>query len=87
MTKEMSSQVVEDVLDILPEEINSQQLSAFILTLVDKYAGGKVSQAMSLLLTSTIVYGRTMGFTDEKIASFLESTAQHLKTEQTPKVH
>jgi hypothetical protein len=72
----------------LPPEMSTGEVSALIMTITDAYMSENKSAAISLLLTSGIVYARASGIPDEKIAIFLRSTADHLDDEPySPKVH
>lgn len=88
MQQELSGELVQEIMDKLPDEITPKHLSALILTLVDRYAGEKKSEALSLFITTTIVYARASGFDDSMTAAILADTAKHLITEQpSKKVH
>lgn len=80
----LTGELVEKVFEILPEELPMENLSAFILTLTERYAGETPSKGVSLLLTTAVVYARAMGASNEKIRAILHSTAGQL-TER--KVH
>lgn len=88
MKSELNEALVQEIMDKLPDAIQPKHLSALILTLVDRYAGGKTSEAISLFITMTIVYARAAGIEDSRMATLLEDTASHLKTDQfSKKVH
>lgn len=86
---EMSKKVIK-ALKHLPDEMDSQQISAFILTVLEGYVGSKISEAMSILITSTIVYGRARGVSDDRIATLMVASAHAIvdyQPTQNNKVH
>lgn len=86
--KKLTGSAVEEVVALLPEELEPQYLAALIMTLVDNFMGDKPSAAMGLLISTTITYARTIGTSDEKTASVLRSVADDLvKEHQSKKVH
>lgn len=78
MTKELTTETVENLLSQLPDELEQGALSALLLTLADRYTGPDGREALSLLLTSSIIYGRTIGLPNEKIASILRAAAEQV---------
>lgn len=73
-----TGKMVQEALKKLPPEMDSDQLSALLLTLVDGYVGPKVADGVSILITSTIVYARARGISDHRIAVLLIASAHSL---------
>jgi hypothetical protein len=74
---------VAKALSNLPDSLDTGEVSALLLTITDAYMGEHNSAAISMLLTTTVVYARALGVPDDKIALFLQGTAEHLRNETT----
>jgi hypothetical protein len=85
----MDGSDVEKILELLPEKLAPQQLSALLLSLVDHYEGQDPRAAVSLLITTTITYARVIGVPDKTIGLLFRATAKQLDTTDEPlkKVH
>jgi hypothetical protein len=86
----LTGEMIKSALKQLPKEMDSQQISAFLLTVLDGYVGSKVSEAMSILITSTIVYGRARGISDNRIATLMVASGHAIvdyEPTQNNKVH
>jgi len=79
----LAGRMVQEALKRLPPEMDSDQLSALLLTLVDGYVGPKISDGISILITSIIVYARARGVSDDKIAVILRASAHALADDRT----
>lgn len=85
--KEKGDQVGK-ALSKLPQQMDTGEVSALVMTITDAYMGDHKSAAISMLITSGIVYARSSGIPDDKIAMLLRSTADHLDEQPySPKVH
>ena len=86
----LAGKMVQEALKKLPPEMDSEQLSALLLTLVDGYVGPKIADGVSILITSAIVYARARGVRDDRLAILLIASA-HALSESNPtnsdKVH
>jgi hypothetical protein len=80
----MTGDLIEDIMKKMPETVTPQQLAAFVMLLVDTYAGGP-REGSSLLLTTFVTYNRTCGVPDTRTAMLLKGTAEHLDKEETVK--
>lgn len=78
----MTGELIESIMAQMPESMSQHQLAAFIMLLVDTYAGPDPRSGASLLLTTTVTYNRTCGVPDARTAAFLIGTAEHLKNEE-----
>jgi len=74
----LAGKMVQAALKKLPPEMDSEQLSALLLTVVDGYVGPKISDGVSILITSAIVYARARGVSDERVAILLIASAHAL---------
>ena len=81
--------VIEKALKGLPNQLDTDELSALLLTIIDRYVGThRVSEGISLLLTSAVVYARASGIADKKLATLLHACALDLSgREPSEKVH
>jgi hypothetical protein len=75
--------MIEAAFDRLPDDMKPDELSALLLTVVDAYMGDDRSVALSLLLT--MVYARSIGMPDKKMAIVLRGAAEHLEEPETKK--
>jgi hypothetical protein len=67
--------MVVEALKKMPHEMDTHQISAFLLTVLDGYVGPKVSEGVSILITSAVVYARARGVGDDRIAALLLASA------------
>ena len=80
--------MVEAAFECLPENLKTEEISALLMTVVDTYMGEDRTSALSVLLTTTMVYARTIGMPDSKMAVILRGAAEHLEEPaNTKKVH
>lgn len=81
--------VIEKALKGLPQQMDTDELAALLLTIIDRYVGmQRVSEGISLLLTSAVVYARATGISDKKMAALLLACALDISgNETTNKVH
>jgi hypothetical protein len=84
-SREDKPKMIEAALECLPEDMKPDELSALLLTIVDAYMGDDRSVALSLLLTTTMVYARSIGMPDKRMAIVLRSAAEHLEEPETKK--
>ncbi len=82
---EEKTKMVEAAFECLPDDMKPDELSALLLTVVDAYMGDDRSVALSLLLTTTMVYARSIGMPDKKMAIVLRGAAEHLEEPETKK--
>lgn len=82
---EEKTKMIEAAFDCLPNDMKPDELSALLLTIVDAYMGDDRSVALSLLLTTTMVYARSIGMPDSKTAIVLRGAAEHLEEPETKK--
>lgn len=89
-SKDMTPEVLETVMNTMPEKLTGYQLSAFLMLLTDTYAPEQ-SNGVSLLFTSGVTYARTCGMTPKQIAKILRDVAAHVESTGDPlikrKVH
>lgn len=80
---------VEKAMKALPDKLDTDELAALLLTIIDRYMGmRRVSEGISLLLTSAVVYARASGVKDEKLATLLVACAIDISGRQpSEKVH
>jgi hypothetical protein len=80
--------MIEAAVHCLPDNMQTEELSALLLTIVDSYMSDDRSVALSLLLTTAMVYARSIGMPDKKMAIVLRGAAEHLEEPETKnKVH
>jgi len=82
---EEKTKMVEAAVHCLPDHMQPDELSALILTIVDSYMSDDRSVALSLLLTTAMVYARSIGMPDKKMALVLRGAAEHLEEPETKK--
>ena len=80
MTKNITGEEVSAILERMPDELDTDELSAFILTLTSAYLNDHPREAVNMLLTSTILYAKSCGLPDKAIAAIFEASAEHVKT-------
>jgi hypothetical protein len=87
-SREDKPKMIEAAVDCLPDNMQTDELSALLLTILDAYMGDDKTVALSLLLTTAMVYARSIGMPDKRMAKVLRSAAEHLeKPETEKKVH
>ena len=81
--------VIEKALKGLPHQMDTDELSALLLTIIDRYVGThRVSEGIALLLTSAVVYARASGIADKKLAALLHACALDISNnDPSNKVH
>ena len=85
---EDKAKMIEAAVHCLPDDMQTEELSALLLTIVDSYMSDDRSVALSLLLTTAMVYARSIGMPDKKMAIVLRGAAEHLEEpEAKKKVH
>lgn len=86
---ELMGMAVEKAMKALPNTMDTDELSALLLTIIDRYVGmRRVSEGIALLLTSAVVYARASGVKDEKLATLLVACAIDISGRQpSEKVH
>jgi hypothetical protein len=85
---EDKTKMVEAAVHCLPDNMQTDELSALLLTIVDSYMSDDKTVALSLLLTTAMVYARSIGMSDKKMALVLRGAAEHLEEpDNKKKVH
>jgi hypothetical protein len=80
--------MVEAAVHCLPDNMQTDELSALLLTIVETYMSEDKTVALSLLLTTAMVYARSIGMSDKKMAVILRGAAEHLdEPDNKKKVH
>jgi hypothetical protein len=69
---------VGDIVAMLPDDLNENELAAFLLTVVSAFAPSRTS-GLTLLVTSTMTYAQVLGVTNKQLASIFRQTAGHLE--------
>lgn len=84
-SREDKTKMIEAAVHCLPDDMQTEELSALLLTIVDSYMSDDRSVALSLLLTTAMVYARSIGMPDKKMAIVLRGAAEHLEEPETKK--
>jgi len=82
---EEKTKMIEAAVHCLPDNMQTEELSALLLTIVDSYMSDDKTVALSLLLTTAMVYARSIGMPDKKMALVLRGAAEHLEEPETKK--
>ena len=85
----LTPEQVDKLLKSLPEGLDTAQVTALVLTIVDGYLSTSPGDAISVLLTGSITYARVRGVSENRIIRTLRDTAEYLEnsTANSKKVH
>lgn len=86
MSSNLTGPMVENIVKSLPTQLETGEISALILTLVDLYMKDSPAAAVNVLLTSTILYAKSCEVSDYAISRILKEASKTVLTKQQ-KVH
>ena len=84
MTKNVTKEHINTVMEALPDEMETNEISALLMTVVSAYLEEAPKEAVSLLLSTTVIYARSIGMPIEVIAKILHSAADNVTKNPTP---
>jgi hypothetical protein len=71
-------EVVALALNMLPEEMTADEVTALVLTMVNGYLGNKTIIGVGVLLSAAVTFAQEKGYRNENIAKLLVATAAML---------
>lgn len=84
MTKNVTKEHINTVMEALPDEMETNEISALLMTIVNAYCEEAPKEAVSLFLTTTVIYARSVGMPLEVIAKILKATAENVTKNPPP---
>lgn len=84
MIQNVTKEQVEAFMQALPGEMNSNEISALVMTVINAYLEEAPREAVALLLGTTILYAHSVGQSAESIAKVLHSAADNVTKNPIP---
>lgn len=81
-----TSQLLEDFLRKAPDDLTTTQISAIILTIVDRYMGSAPTAVVEMLVHNAVIYAKVRNV-DEALPTVLKRALYVATDDNQPKVH
>lgn len=78
MIQNVTKDQVEAFMKALPDEMNSNEISALVMTVINAYLEEVPREAVALLMSTTILYAHSVGMPAEAISKILHSAGDNV---------